>query len=262
MLELVVLLRQTIFLLVIKPQCKPPTKQHQFWPELPMDWPALPCFARTAVLVLLIFLPLSASQDRLVPGKPLSPGATIVSDGGAFALGFFSMSNSSTPARMYLGIWYNNIPELTVVWVANRENPTSNTTTPMLSLANSSNLVLSDGDGGCRVVWTTTNMGTAMGSSPPVAVLLNTGNLVIRSLNGTTLWQSFEHHTDTLLPGMKLRIKYMKNGTSDRLVSWKGPSDPSPGASPMVARRAHSLKYSYGTASVRCLVALHGRGTW
>ncbi|XP_073355399.1 receptor-like serine/threonine-protein kinase SD1-8 [Aegilops tauschii subsp. strangulata] len=193
-----------------------------------MDWPAFPCFSRIAVLILLIFLPLRASEDRLVPGKTLSPGATIVSYGGAFVLGFFSLSNSSTPARMYVGIWYNNIPELTVVWVGNRGNPASNTTSPMLSLTNSSNLVLSDGDGG-RVIWTTTNMGTAAGSSPSVAVLLNTGNLVVRSLNGTTLWQSFEHHTDTLLPGMKLRFKYMQNGTSNRLVSWKGPSDPSPG---------------------------------
>ncbi|KAM3259619.1 hypothetical protein ACQJBY_051095 [Aegilops geniculata] len=194
-----------------------------------MDSPAFPCFSRIAVLILLIFLPLRASEDRLVPGKTLSPGATIVSDGGTFVLGFFSLSNSSTPAQMYVGIWYNNIRELTVVWVANRENPASNTTSPMLSLTNSSNLVLSDGDGGGRVLWTTTNVGTAMGSSPPVAVLLNTGNLVIRSLNGTTLWQSFEHHTDTFLPGMKLRFKYMQNGANDRLVSWKGPSDPSPG---------------------------------
>uniref|UniRef100_A0A8R7RFH3 non-specific serine/threonine protein kinase n=1 Tax=Triticum urartu TaxID=4572 RepID=A0A8R7RFH3_TRIUA len=194
-----------------------------------MNWPAPPCCTSTTVLILLILLPLSASDDRLVPGKPLSPNSTIVSDGGAFALGFFSPSNSSTPARLYLGIWYNDVPELTTVWVANRETPATNTTTLMLSLTNTSNLVLSDGDGSGRAVWMTTNVTTPMGSSPPVAVLLNNGNLVIRSSNGTTLWQSFDHPTDTFLPGMKLRIRYNKPGTSDRLVSWKGPGDPSSG---------------------------------
>ncbi|XP_037438323.1 receptor-like serine/threonine-protein kinase SD1-8 [Triticum dicoccoides] len=192
-----------------------------------MDSLALAC--RTAALIIL-FLPLSASNDRLVPGKPLALGNTIISDGGAFALGFFNPSNSS-PAKLYLGIWYNNIPELTVVWVANRETPVSNNTSsaPMLSLTNTSNLIISEGNSGGRVLWTTANMTTMIGSSTPTAVLMNTGNLVIRSSNGTTLWQSFDNPTDTLLPGMKIRIKYRVRGTGDRLVSWKGPSDPSPG---------------------------------
>ncbi|XP_037480284.1 G-type lectin S-receptor-like serine/threonine-protein kinase At1g11300 [Triticum dicoccoides] len=194
-----------------------------------MDW--LPLTCRAAVLILL-FLPFGASDDRLVPGKPLSPGNTIVSDDGAFALGFFSPTNStSTPAKLYLGIWYNDIPELTVVWVANRETPIINNSfsSPVLSLTNTSNLVLSNGDGSGRVLWTTTNLSAAPGSSTPVAVLLNTGNLVIRSSNGTTLWQSFDHHTDTYLPGMKLRGKYNTHDGGDRLVSWKGPGDPSSG---------------------------------
>jgi hypothetical protein len=173
---------------------------------------------------------LGESEDRLVPDKPLSPGVTIVSDGGAFALGFFNPSNS-TPASLYLGIWYNDIPELTVVWVANRETPLMNNTSSalMLSLTNTSNLVLSDSDGGGRhVVWTT-DVAIGPGSSPPTAVLLNNGNLVIRSSNGTMLWQSFQHHTDTFLPGMNLRIKYKPRAVSELLVSWKGPDDPSPG---------------------------------
>ncbi|XP_048531461.1 G-type lectin S-receptor-like serine/threonine-protein kinase At1g11300 [Triticum urartu] len=192
-----------------------------------MDSVALACC--TAALIIL-FLPLSASDDRLVPGKPLALGNTIISDGGAFALGFFNPSNS-TPAKLYLGIWYNNIPELTVVWVANRETPISNNTSsaPMLSLTNTSNLIISEDNSGDRVLWTTANITTTIGSSTPTAVLLNTGNFVIRSANGTTLWQSFDHPTDTLLPGMKMRIKYSSRDTRDHLVSWKGPGDPSPG---------------------------------
>uniref|UniRef100_A0A453LKD9 Receptor-like serine/threonine-protein kinase n=1 Tax=Aegilops tauschii subsp. strangulata TaxID=200361 RepID=A0A453LKD9_AEGTS len=191
-----------------------------------MDWPALTCY--TAALIIL-FLPLRASDDRLVPGERLFPGTTIISDDGTFALGFFSPSNS-TPASLYLGIWYNGIPELTFVWVANRETSVTNSTSsvPTLSLTNTSNLVLSDGSSG-RVVWTT-DVADASSSVAAAAVLENTGNLVVRSLNGTMLWQSFDHLTDTFLPEMKIRISYATRGTGIRLVSWKGPDDPSSGS--------------------------------
>ncbi|KAG2551110.1 hypothetical protein PVAP13_9KG372300 [Panicum virgatum] len=174
-----------------------------------MDCSAIAC---AAALLLLLLLRPCESDDRIVPGKPLSPGATVVSEDGSFALGFFAPS-TSTPAKLYLGIWYNDIPELTVVWVANRDAPVTNTTTspaPTLSLAaGTSDLVLSDADG--RAVWTT-NITAVPGTpaAPPTglaAVLLNSGDLVIRSPNGTTLWQSFEHPADTLLPGMKIRVR-------------------------------------------------------
>ncbi|KAG0544764.1 hypothetical protein BDA96_02G304800 [Sorghum bicolor] len=185
-----------------------------------------------ATTVLLLLASPCATDDRLVPGKPLSPGATIVSDGGSFALGFFSPTNSSsTPDKLYLGIWYNDIPgRLTVVWVANRETPVTASPPASLSLTNASNLVLSGADG--RVLWTTTDVAgagaAAATSNTAAAVLLNTGNLVIRSPNGATLWQSFDHPADSFLPGMKIRVNY-KTRAGNRLVSWRSPDDPSPG---------------------------------
>nr|CAB3454168.1 unnamed protein product [Digitaria exilis] len=181
---------------------------------------------------LLLLLPgLCISDDRLAPGKNLSPGTTIISDGGEFALGLFSPSNS-TPEKLYLGIWYNNIPRLTVVWVANRETPAVSSSAPSLALTNNSDLVLSDANG--RVLWTS-NTTTAASSSPSpnatgsMAVLMNTGSLILRSPNNMVLWQSFDHPTDTFLPGMKLRMSH-KTHEGNRLVSWNGPDDPSPGA--------------------------------
>uniref|UniRef100_A0A0E0M481 non-specific serine/threonine protein kinase n=1 Tax=Oryza punctata TaxID=4537 RepID=A0A0E0M481_ORYPU len=183
-------------------------------------------YLTTAILLLL---PACVADDQLVPGKPLSVGSTAISNGGAFTLGFFSPTNS-TSSSLYLGIWYNDISPLTVVWVANRETPVKNghggsSSAPSLTLSNTSDLVLADGDG--RVLWTT-NI-TIAASSPAVAVLMNTGNLVVRSPNGTTLWQSFDHPTDTYLPGMKIGINY-RTRAGEHLLSWNGPGDPSPGS--------------------------------
>ncbi|KAL6655102.1 hypothetical protein ACP70R_005928 [Stipagrostis hirtigluma subsp. patula] len=201
-----------------------------------MEWSRSCCIA-----VLLLLLPrlCSPAGDQLAPGEALLPGQTIVSDGGAFALGFFSPSNS-TPARQYVGIWYNNIPVRTVVWVANREVPaiadepsgnSSSASTPSLALASdTSNLVLSGADG--RAVWTTNVTATASSpsnGSTTTAVLLNTGNLVLRSPNGTTLWQSFDHLSDTFIPGTKIGLRY-RTHDGGRIVSWRGPGDPSPGS--------------------------------
>lgn len=100
---------------------------------------------------------------------------------------------------------------------------------PALSLTTTSNLVLLDANS--RVLWTTNAIVGAVNSSAAsglAAVLLNTGNLVIRYPNGTSLWQSFDHPSDTFLPSMKIRLRY-KTQADERLVSWTSPNDPSPG---------------------------------
>ncbi|KAK8450507.1 hypothetical protein SEVIR_6G039900v4 [Setaria viridis] len=191
----------------------------------------------TPIYAILLFLSCSfssillcASSDHLVPGKPLTPGNTLVSDDGTFILGFFSLSNP-TEKHYYVGIWYNNISQRTVVWIANRDVPITNISSAMLTLTSSSHIVLSDGNG--RILWRSNS--SSIRSSPATtisaeAALENTGNFILRPLgHSTILWQSFDHPADTLLPGMNLRISH-KMHPLQHLISWKGPQDPSPGA--------------------------------
>ncbi|XP_048528119.1 receptor-like serine/threonine-protein kinase SD1-8 [Triticum urartu] len=186
-----------------------------------------------AILLLLSWLfssvPLCAFDNRLVAGKPLSPGSVLISQDGVFALGFFFPSNS-TKNHHYVGIWYNGIPERTVVWVSNRAAPiTTNLSSANLAVTSSSDIVLYDSDG--HVLWTTNNNISidkdAVASVE--AVLDNTGNFILRSLaDSAILWQSFDHPTDTLVPGMNLRLSH-NTLPLQHLVSWKGQHDPSPG---------------------------------
>jgi hypothetical protein len=78
------------------------------------------------------------SLDTISPNESIKDGDILVSEGKTFALGFFSPGNSS---RRYVGIWYNKVTELTVVWVANRDN-LLNDTSGVLSINNHGNLVL------------------------------------------------------------------------------------------------------------------------
>ncbi|KAM0827458.1 hypothetical protein ACQ4PT_068180 [Festuca glaucescens] len=184
------------------------------------------------VYAILLFLSspfsavlLCASDHLLVPGKPLSPGSVLVSEDGIFAMGFFSPSNS-TENHYYVGIWYNGIPERTVVWVANRAAPITDISSANLAITSSSNLVLSDSNG--RVFWSTNNS-NSVNSSLAEAMLDKTGNFILRSsADSSILWQSFDHPTDTLLPGMNLRLSH-KMHPLQQLVSWKSQQDPSPG---------------------------------
>uniref|UniRef100_A0A453Q2F9 Receptor-like serine/threonine-protein kinase n=2 Tax=Aegilops tauschii subsp. strangulata TaxID=200361 RepID=A0A453Q2F9_AEGTS len=173
--------------------------------------------------------PLCASSgSRLLPDKPLSAGSTITSDDGTFALGFFSPS-SSGKKHYYVGIWYKNIPKDNVVWVANRAMPIADPSSATLAFTNGSNLALSDTNG--QLLWMTDISAAGNSSSEATggeATLDNNGNFILRSSQGIILWQSFDYPTDTLLPGMNLRITH-KTHALQRLVSWRNTQDPSPG---------------------------------
>lgn len=164
---------------------------------------------------------LVSASDRLQRGRPISVNQTIVSTGGIFALGFFLPGNST--GKFYAGIWYNNLPGRTVVWVANREKPLLDPS-GVLAIGPDGNISVIDSKG--SIVWSS-NASAISGNA--TAVLEDDGNLVLRAEEGgAVVWQSFDHPTDTLLPGMKLRRSSQPN-LSTMLIGWRDAEDPSPG---------------------------------
>ncbi|KAI4389757.1 hypothetical protein MLD38_001949 [Melastoma candidum] len=199
--------------------------------------------------------------DMLNPSRAVHDGESLISAGGTFELGFFSckelglesLSTTEFSGR-YLGIWFRKIPIKTVVWVANRSTPISDSS-GVLKVTDQGSLILQVGNGTGLVVWSSNSTATA---SKPVAQLLDSGNLVIRALmdgNWTSnfIWQSFDYPFDTLLTGMKLG-RNRTSGFDRYLTSWNG--DPSSGnftlkADPtgypqLVVRQGSEIKFSSG----------------
>ncbi|KAF8043080.1 hypothetical protein BT93_A1430 [Corymbia citriodora subsp. variegata] len=175
-------------------------------------------------LLLLFVLQLSTCLDILNQNTTIKDGDLLVSSGKTFALGFFSLSNSS---RRYVGIWYYQVSEQTVVWVANRERPISGTS-GVLSIDSDGNLMLHEKIGGFPV-WST-NVSSASLNYSTTAQLMDSGNLVlVQDFSKRVIWQSFDYPTDTLLPFMKLGLD-RKSGLDRFLTSWKSPEDPAPGS--------------------------------
>ncbi|KAE8667302.1 S-locus lectin protein kinase family protein [Hibiscus syriacus] len=196
---------------------------------------------------LIFFSKASTATDTISPSESLTDGMTLVSNGGSFALGFFSPDSST---NRYLGIWYNNIPMQTVVWVANRVNPV-NDSTGVLKIESSGRIVLQVQN--ITAVWSTNRTASV---ENPVLQLLDSGNLVVRDGNDGNpekyLWQSFDYPSDTMLPGMKIGVD-LTTGFDRRLSTWKNWDDPSPGdltygveleGSPQMVLRKGLQKYS------------------
>ncbi|GMN61964.1 hypothetical protein TIFTF001_031043 [Ficus carica] len=180
-------------------------------------------FIPTTIFLFSLFV-FSFASDSISPIQSIGDGAgTLVSREGRFELGFFSPGNTM---NRYLGIWYKNIPVITVVWVANRCNPI-NDSSGVLMLNSTGNVMLLYQN--TSVVWSTGLVGQA---EKPILQLLDSGNLVLReekdANSETYLWQSFDYPSDTLIPGIKLGWD-LKKGLNRHLTAWKNTDDPCPG---------------------------------
>ncbi|XP_023907406.1 G-type lectin S-receptor-like serine/threonine-protein kinase LECRK3 [Quercus suber] len=168
-----------------------------------------------SLLLLVLLLPYSTTAQTS-SNQSLDSSLTAQEKGsywaspfGDFAFGFQKIGNGG----YLLAIWFNKIPEKTIVWSANGDNlvPTGS----KVVLTKGGQLVLSDptgtkiwnsGSGDLRVVY---------------AAMLDTGNFVLASQDGSHLWQSFDHPTNTMLPtqkmglGEKLVAHYSENNYSN-----------------------------------------------
>ncbi|PVH35118.1 hypothetical protein PAHAL_7G108600 [Panicum hallii] len=245
--------------------------------------PTLPLFLGLLLLLLSLHtVPASTAakdNDTLLPGQALAVGEKLVSSNGKFALGFFqpgaagNISKSSTSPGWYLAIWFNKIPLLTPVWVANRERPIAgpDLRATQLQISGDGNLVVVVSNQATQsVVWSTdianNNSSRPSNMTTSAAVLLGSGNLVVQvqdpspPKSNAVLWQSFDDPTDVALPGAKIGWNKV-TGLNRVGVSWRSRTDPGLGAFSvgletngtrrvMVSRRVHPSKVYWSWSPV------------
>ncbi|KAF8409398.1 hypothetical protein HHK36_005474 [Tetracentron sinense] len=175
--------------------------------------------------VLLLFSYKTHGADTISAGQSLSGSQTPISQGGIFELGFFRPGNSAD--RFYIGIWYKNFSDRVIVWVANRNIPFSNPSRSELKLSKDGNLVILSNS---KIIWSTDLPCNSTTSSSLEAVLLDSGNFVLRDgpNSSALIWQSFDHPTDTWLPGAKFRLNKLTK-EAQPFTSWRNSEDPSTG---------------------------------
>ncbi|KAF2309235.1 hypothetical protein GH714_001301 [Hevea brasiliensis] len=118
-----------------------------------------------------------------------------LSPSGDFAFGFQQLENKDL---FLLSVWCEKIPEKTIVWYANGDNPAPSGS--KVELTADHGLVSRNPTG--EQIWSSniTNGQVSRG------VMEDTGNFVLQNGSHDVLWQSFDHPTDTLLPTQSLEI--------------------------------------------------------
>ena len=152
--------------------------------------------ASTTLLFLLlsVFCVAAAAQQR---GSNISRGSSLTPTSNSFwlspnrlyAFGFYKQGDG-----YYLGIFLNGIPQKTVVWTANRDDP------PVPSTA----ALHFTSEGRLRLQTQGQQKEIANSASAYSASMLNSGNFVLYNSDGDIVWQSFDLPTDTLLLGQRL----------------------------------------------------------
>ncbi|TKY49396.1 Thaumatin protein 1 [Spatholobus suberectus] len=129
--------------------------------------------------------------DSLIAGNRTSQW---LSPSGDFAFGFYQLPNE----LFLLAIWYNKIPNRTIIWYANGDNlaPVGSS----LRLNDSRGLVLSNPQG--LELWRSNFMSGTIYSG----LMNDDGQFQLLDRNFVSLWDSFTHPTDTLVPTQVMEL--------------------------------------------------------
>ncbi|KAI3709778.1 hypothetical protein L2E82_39544 [Cichorium intybus] len=148
---------------------------------------------------LLTILTQSQTISRIPLGSSLiaSPNSdsSWKSPSGDFAFGLHRLDDQNL---YLLSIWFDKIPDKTIVWYANGDNPAP--VRSKVELTSNGRLRLTNPNG--DTIWESQNTNASYGS------LLDTGNFILAGDSSSTryLWQTFDHPTDTILPTQQLQI--------------------------------------------------------
>ncbi|XP_073153598.1 G-type lectin S-receptor-like serine/threonine-protein kinase LECRK3 [Henckelia pumila] len=152
-------------------------------------------FCKMLNLMLVVLVPILATAQpyhNVSLGSPLNAdnsNSAWLSPSGDFAFGFRQM----VPGGGYLlAIWFDKIPEKTIIWSANRDNPAAKGSKIQIFTDGRFELV----DPSAQPIWSAAlaRSGVAYGA------MLDTGNFVLVGNASAVLWQSFDYPTDTILP--------------------------------------------------------------
>jgi len=163
--------------------------------------------------VLLLFSNFCGLHPQISPnislGSSITAGSNISwrSLSGDYTFGFYPLHNG----LHLLGIWFDKIPEKTLVWSANRDRPAEPNSS--IQLNGAGELVIEYVNG------STQQLHSASGAAARLGTMQNDGNFVLIDDSSKIIWQSFDSPTDTLLPGQNLpktgRLYSNAMGTSD-----------------------------------------------
>ncbi|KAB5520238.1 hypothetical protein DKX38_024557 [Salix brachista] len=150
------------------------------------------------LLLLLLLIPRVFSYD-CTHNKGLSLSSNEadppwLSPNKEFAFGFQKLPNEEN--HFLLAIWFNNIPETTIVWFA-RADPVPQGST--LKQTDEGKLELSDPQG--KILWE-----RAGGAKSMCASMDDSGNFMLLDGDKNPIWQTFTEPTDTILPSQTLNM--------------------------------------------------------
>ncbi|PQQ13369.1 G-type lectin S-receptor-like serine/threonine-protein kinase LECRK3 [Prunus yedoensis var. nudiflora] len=192
------------------------------------------------LLLALAFVGAEAQQmqSNISRGSSLTPttNSTWLSPSGLYAFGFYRQGNGHAA-----GIFLAGIPEETVVWTANRDDP---------PVSNSATLLFT-GDGLALPTAESQNYFAKSSGSASYASMLDSGNFVLYNSGREIVWQSFDHPTDTLLPGQRLL-------SGDELLSAKSEADHSTGIFRLKMQNDGNLvQYPVDSLDTRHMLIMH-----